>query len=263
MQIFDPDFRDGRARQLTPFQKAFKKNFKALSVRSLGTRTYNTDVQTWTCDCGQQKYNPYILCKHLVQALQPPPADFFRTVVRRRVIPFYRHPLLKLADGSPVTEIEIDDPGSITDGDLPTQPPLPRARGTKRKRASPPLAAPVPASDDIGEEDAVSELLNARSDSRSSSPVAVDEYEDDTADACDWLQDRVTELESGIAMMKQQLAHPAQAQIWLRSMKRQNMGADVAQLVRDVRHSTETGRKRPSTWGKDRYTQNTMGYHVI
>nr|GAT45420.1 predicted protein [Mycena chlorophos] len=31
--------------------------------------------------CGQQKYNVYLLCKHLVQALMPPPPAFFTRVL--------------------------------------------------------------------------------------------------------------------------------------------------------------------------------------
>ncbi|KAK7012435.1 hypothetical protein R3P38DRAFT_2550206, partial [Favolaschia claudopus] len=55
---------------------------------------------------GQQQYNALVLCKHLVQAVHPSNAAFFREVVRRRTIPFYHHPLLKPKDGSVVDPIE-------------------------------------------------------------------------------------------------------------------------------------------------------------
>jgi hypothetical protein len=184
MQIFEPDFRRGRAPELTPFQVAFKRNWKKLAARELGTRTYNTNVQCWTCTCGQQKYNPYINCKHLVQAVQPPLPRFFAEVVRRRVIPFYHHPLLKLKDGSPVPALEFTR--SISNGDLMHNTPFTTATtaappsGAKRKRA----VAWQPSSDDGTDEDTVSQLLGAapsRSASpsaRSSSPVVADEYDE-------------------------------------------------------------------------------------
>ncbi|KAJ7847122.1 hypothetical protein B0H14DRAFT_3867552 [Mycena olivaceomarginata] len=50
MQIFETDFRPGRAKALTPYCKAFKKCWKMLA----------------------QKYNAFLLCKHLVQAFDPP-----------------------------------------------------------------------------------------------------------------------------------------------------------------------------------------------
>jgi hypothetical protein len=68
MQIFEADFRPGCAKALTPYRKAFKKCWKMLAVRPLGTQVYMTDLATWTCSCRQQKYNAFLLCKHLVQA---------------------------------------------------------------------------------------------------------------------------------------------------------------------------------------------------
>jgi hypothetical protein len=141
-QIFDPDFRKGRAKALTPWQKEFKKSWKTLSSRPLGSRDYQTDISRRTCTCRQPKYNAFLLCKHLVQAVHPPEPAFFH-VVRRRVIPFYHHPLLKPKDGSTVDSIED---GSISDGDAvglaPTRTPQATVssgaliRGVKRKRAA-------------------------------------------------------------------------------------------------------------------------------
>ncbi|KAJ7936962.1 hypothetical protein B0H13DRAFT_2303284 [Mycena leptocephala] len=136
MQIFESDHRAGRVKSLTPWQKAFKKEWKKLAARKLGTCTYNTCVADWTCSCGQQKYNAYLLCKHLVHAVCTPDPAFFREVNRRRVIPFYRHPLLKPKDGPELDQ--MDDPGSITDGDRRGKVSGEPSRGLKRKRASPP-----------------------------------------------------------------------------------------------------------------------------
>jgi hypothetical protein len=66
--------------------------------------------------------------------------------------------------------------------------------------------------------------------------------------------------------LQNQLASPAEAKLWLKSMKDQNIGQDVAHMVKDVRHFTQTGQTRPTTWAKPgnkasaRYTKNTMGY---
>ena len=73
------------------------------------------DINTWTCNCGQQKYHCHHLCKHLVQAVGLVDKRFFRTIVRRRVVPIYQHPLLVLKGSTPGEYIEPD--GAITDGD--------------------------------------------------------------------------------------------------------------------------------------------------
>jgi hypothetical protein len=50
-------------------------------------------------------------------------------------------------------------------------------------------------------------------------------------------------------------------------MRTQNIGQDIENMVTDVRHFTQTGHSRPTTWAKRgdkksvRYTQNTRGYH--
>lgn len=107
----------GRSRALTPFQIAFKANWKKLSQKAiLSSQQYKTSVESWTCNCGQQKYDPHCLCKHLVQAVGSPSLRFFQQVHRRRVIPFYQHPEL-IPNGS--KQLSFMDPGdgSITDGD--------------------------------------------------------------------------------------------------------------------------------------------------
>ncbi len=54
---------------------------------------YSTDVHRWTCDCGSQKYHAHLLCKHLVQAVGHPSADWWPTVTRYHIPPFYTVPL--------------------------------------------------------------------------------------------------------------------------------------------------------------------------
>lgn len=79
------------------------------------TRHYSIDLATWTCNCGQQKYNAYVLCKHLVQSVQPQPSpEFFAEANIRHTTPFYRHHQLQPRSMQVVDSI---DDGSITDGD--------------------------------------------------------------------------------------------------------------------------------------------------
>ncbi|KAF8224694.1 hypothetical protein L208DRAFT_1225273, partial [Tricholoma matsutake] len=65
---------------------------------------------------GQQKYNCHHLCKHLVQAVDPPEKCFWCEVVCRRVLPIYWHPAL-VVKGSTEETTYIEPDGSISDGD--------------------------------------------------------------------------------------------------------------------------------------------------
>ena len=113
--ILDDTHRLGRSKPLTTYQRAFKKSWTTLMNKSTSDKTYTTDVSKWTCNCGHQKYNCHHLCKHLVQAVGLPEKRFFRTLVRRRIVPIYRHPQLVLKGSTPGEYIEPD--GAITDGD--------------------------------------------------------------------------------------------------------------------------------------------------
>ena len=80
--------RDGRAKLLHGEQVPIKRAWLALRLRPI-KGVYDTDVKRWLCSCGAQKYHSYLLCKHLVQALPLPSADWWATVVRRHRPPFY------------------------------------------------------------------------------------------------------------------------------------------------------------------------------
>jgi hypothetical protein len=54
----------------------------------------------------------------------------------------------------------------------------------------------------------------------------------------DFIKRRITELQDGINILQDQLASPAEAKIWLKSMKDQNIGQDVVHMVKDVRYFT-------------------------
>ena len=115
-EIMNDSYRLGRPKQLTTYQKYFKSSWKKLSECTLSGKNYHTNVEEWTCTCGQQKYNCHHLCKHLVQAIKPPEKRFWREVVRRRALPIYQHPAL-VAKGSPDGIAYIEPDGSISDGD--------------------------------------------------------------------------------------------------------------------------------------------------
>ena len=80
--------RDGRAIILRGEQIPIKRAWLDLRKRPI-KGIYDTNVKLWTCSCGAQKYHSYLLCKHLVQALPLPSVDWWATVVRRHVLPFY------------------------------------------------------------------------------------------------------------------------------------------------------------------------------
>ncbi|KAJ7934756.1 hypothetical protein B0H13DRAFT_2305533 [Mycena leptocephala] len=262
MLLFDSNYRPGRPKPLTPWQKAFKAMWLKLAARPLGTRAYKLDLLAFTCSCGQQKYNPFLLCKHLVQAFYLPDPAFFREIIRRRVTPFYRHSLLKPRDGS-VLDCSMGD-GSISDGDdfgntteLPQSPTV-QVRGVKRKR------------DDSGETAAGSGSATGPTLASpiliSSSPIRDDEEYEDHDSVREFIRQRINELREGANILEGQLKNSEASKIWLKSMKNHNIGGDVSKMVSDIRHFTQTGRVRPTTWAQEgnkksvRYTQNTMGF---
>jgi len=79
---------DGHTRRLHGEQIPIKHAWLALRQHPI-KGLYNTDVKHWLCQCGAQKYHSYLLCKHLVQALPLPSANWWTTVVRQHTAPFY------------------------------------------------------------------------------------------------------------------------------------------------------------------------------
>lgn len=79
---------------------------------------------------------------------------------------------------------------------------------------------------------------------------------------------RIIEVEEGLKIMKTQLDHPQKSKLWLRSMKANNIGGDLATMVCDVRRFTDTATVRTTTHAKKgnktsvRFTRNTMGLYI-
>lgn len=121
METLEDGYRLGRLKQLTTYQHRFKESWIKLEDKPMSENMYNTNVSSWTCNCGSQKYHRHHLCKHLVHAVGRPDKSFWRNVTRRRVAPLYRHPLLipknstRISGNAPNEYIEPD--GAITDGD--------------------------------------------------------------------------------------------------------------------------------------------------
>ena len=100
------DPRKGRASFLNGEQVPIKKAWLTLLEREIKGQ-YETDVLMWTCSCGAQKYHSYLLCKHLVQKLPRPDANWWTTIVRRHTPPFYDiHTLLSPEDRARAPEPE-------------------------------------------------------------------------------------------------------------------------------------------------------------
>jgi hypothetical protein len=86
------DLRAGRPPLPTHEQAAFKRSFDRLCAAKINRSSYATNVATWTCDCGAQKYHAQVSCKHLVQAADLPKPDFWVTTRRYYCPPFYTVP---------------------------------------------------------------------------------------------------------------------------------------------------------------------------
>lgn len=97
-----------RAPPLQRTQADLKQEWKRLHQMSGVTRLEGTDLKTFTCPCGAQQYSPWLLCVHLVQALQLPAPTVWERLIRRRTTPFYYHPSLLPVDGSVLPPLPLE-----------------------------------------------------------------------------------------------------------------------------------------------------------
>jgi hypothetical protein len=291
-EILEDTHRLGRSKPLTTYQKAFKKSWKALAKLPVSGRCYDTLVAQWTCKCGRQKYHRHHLCKHLVQAVKPPPASFWHSIIRRRTTPMYRHPhLVQIGeDGQPLDSLAFHDPddGSITDGDdhvwLGDKGVL-EGGGGWRDLASEGIWSNKRARDSSIEGDRSSD---SAPDAQRMRYTGVDDEEDEDevrsrsnflVSSSHWrlvglqlarkieaLNIRADQLVLAADIIRSQLPH--RNRIWISSMVDRDIGHDVANVVLDVQHVERTGRRRDNTWATpgnkvaQRRSRNTMGYQV-
>lgn len=70
------------------WRKAFKKEWKEVSKRTLNNNTYLTDTNKWICGCSAFLTNRFFICKHLVLQKGTVDASFFDEVHRSHQYPF-------------------------------------------------------------------------------------------------------------------------------------------------------------------------------
>ena len=115
-ETLEDTYKMGRSKGLSAFQKAFKVSWREKAEATVSKTGYKVDVAQWLCNCGAQETDTHHLCKHLVQAVPPPPIKFWSQIVRRRCVPIYRHPCLHQMGGVGMAYLDAFD-GCVTDGD--------------------------------------------------------------------------------------------------------------------------------------------------
>ncbi|KAF8528353.1 hypothetical protein BU17DRAFT_80641 [Hysterangium stoloniferum] len=115
----------GRHRQLPSWRKYFKSTWKKLLKAPITlplNDAYRPDVKKWVCTCPALIVNRFLLCKHLVQAVQPVPPLSFLEVKHQWTAPVWKHHSLKPHNediGSVIAQIEgPEDDGSESDPEL-------------------------------------------------------------------------------------------------------------------------------------------------
>lgn len=108
-----------RTRGLSAWREAFRSEWRRCQVTQITlplNPRYNPLPYKWVCTCPAFVKSRFLLCKHLVQAVNPVPEEFFAEINRERRCPIWRHPKLR----------PINPPGT---GDLQTmaQPTMPLA----------------------------------------------------------------------------------------------------------------------------------------
>ncbi|KAF8209015.1 hypothetical protein K438DRAFT_1754068 [Mycena galopus ATCC 62051] len=108
----------GRYRELPSWRKDFKREWRELERRPITlpvNPAYKTDAKKMLCTCPSLPVSRFLLCKHVVQGLEPVPPVFFLEVKRQRTAPFWVHPSLRpLSDD----EEEADSRASVPGGEL-------------------------------------------------------------------------------------------------------------------------------------------------
>ncbi|KZV79202.1 hypothetical protein EXIGLDRAFT_661315 [Exidia glandulosa HHB12029] len=276
----EDDYRMGFSRPLTSSQKYFKVAWKKLAARACSERTYNTNVATWQCNCGAQKFSAHLLCKHLVHAVPKPSPEFWLHVYRRRTTPFYQHPDIRPI-GQPVGLWPDPDAGCIDDGDDHVwlgNPAELQQDGLWREMAE----------GRSGEMDAI--LKRRRSSTASSlcsdSDALSFAYSASEVDGVEPEEAAVQESERTLRLRKKIAdirlvadaleAHVNHSQdvdshdvdLWLKNMDSNTHIDALCSLAANLRLKEGSARVRPTTWARDgdasqrRFVSDTMGYQV-
>ncbi|KAF7328432.1 hypothetical protein MVEN_02559100 [Mycena venus] len=92
----------GRYRELPSWRRDFKQAWRKLEKTPITlpvNPAYKTDAKKMICTCPSLPISRFLLCKHVVQALEPVPPVFFLEVKRQRTAPFWAHPSLRPLSG--------------------------------------------------------------------------------------------------------------------------------------------------------------------
>lgn len=95
----------GRFRELPCWRKQFKREWKKLAITPIImplNDKYRPDPHRWVCTCPAFVRSRFLICKHLIQAVEPVPPTFFLQVKRNRTLPFWQHPMLVPLEGTPL-----------------------------------------------------------------------------------------------------------------------------------------------------------------
>lgn len=216
------------------------------------------------------------------KAVEPPPKTFWQQVVRRRVTPLYRHPVLVPRGSAHGLFIDPDD-GSITDGDdnLWSGDVRLLEHGRWREIFGGPRRNGT-GSDQQPKGDAVTNAATASPhdhDDRLTLPppnmpeyeggVSDDEDERELEEAAENSRNLARRLREAADLIDEQNNLPLEKKkLFVLGLKRKNVGRDVVRLADDMRHAKSTGRTRDTTWTstkapprKRQRTANLMGYH--
>jgi hypothetical protein len=101
-------FRVLKARWREAFKKQWKKeSSKAVDLEKL--KEYHTNAVNWVCACKSFLHSRFLLCKHIVYCFEPPSPEFFETVRRQTIYPFWADERLILRPEY-APRVELDTP---------------------------------------------------------------------------------------------------------------------------------------------------------
>ncbi|KAJ7916047.1 hypothetical protein B0H13DRAFT_2323743 [Mycena leptocephala] len=221
----------GRYRELPAWHKDFKCAWQKLEKTPITLPVYpayKTDAKKMICTCPSLPVSRFLLCKHIVQGVDPVPPVFFLEVKRQRTAPFWVHSSLRpLSDEPPA-----DDGPSKGVGNEKTH-------GGERMRKDTAEDASLDGDDD--------DLVDTQPDSDGRTFV----------EAMDENVELILEFAKGLKFQRQ-----FHDQRMLQTLERE--GTSFPWLARAClgkeKRLTSTRGKTPSTW--DKSTSTAMFYHA-
>ncbi|KAJ6018382.1 ATP-dependent DNA helicase PIF1 [Penicillium canescens] len=81
------------------WREAFKKQWRREASKTVDPdklKEYHTSPVNWVCSCKSFLHSRFLICKHIVHCFESPSPDFFETVSRQTVYPFWKDERLVL-----------------------------------------------------------------------------------------------------------------------------------------------------------------------